>query len=223
MFRKLLIAAAALAVSACSYGSAIDIAPMGDRLDHPLVTPGVYCGVKGAQGAYLVSAGDDCGRIKWNAARRSLAVIDEDKPKDTLLLAVVPLGDGLYATQYDINDPPGRPDRHQLNVIIASGKAFAVLGVLDGDELDEVLKRHPGVKMARADHRDDYIAGGDIAAIRDFLRGAARASLRVARAKGDEMDVDVLDKGGKTDHPASPAQIRDVEAVKAIAAKLTPE
>jgi hypothetical protein len=194
---------------------------MSDRLDHPLVTPGVYCSVKGAQGAYLVSAADDCGRIKWNAARRSLAVIDEDKPKDALLLAVVPLGDGLYATQYDINDPPGRPDRHQLNVVIASGKAFAGLGTLDGDELDAVFKRHPGVKLASVEGKDDYIASGDIEAIRDFLRDAARTSLRVARTKGDELNVDVLDKRSKTDHPASKAQIRDIEAVKAIADKLT--
>jgi hypothetical protein len=223
MFRKLLIAVAVLAASACSYGSAVDIAPMKDRLAHPLVPPGDYCGAKGAQGAYMISTGDDCGKLVWNGARRSIDVIDQDKPKDTMSFAIVDMGGGLYATQYESNDPAGRPDPHQLNLVIASGNAFTSIGVLDGDELDAVFKRHPKVKIGQVKDKDDYIAAGDVSEIKAFLRDAGGESLKADRAKGDEVEVMVLDKRNKAEHPASKAQIRDIEAVKAIAASLTPK
>jgi len=222
-FARLLLAGAALCASACSYGSAVDIAPMKDRLAHPMVPAGEYCQAHGAQGAYMIASGDDCGRLKWNAAKRSLDVIDAEKPKDTMSFAVVDLGGGLYATQYEAADPADRPDPHQLNLVIASGKAFAGIGVLDGEELDVVLKRHPKLKIAQAKGKDDYIAAGDVEEIKAFLRDAGGETLKAARNKGDELSVDVLDKRSKADHPASPAQVRDIEAVKSIADKLTPK
>jgi hypothetical protein len=223
MFRRFLIAAAALAVSACSYGSAVDIASMKDRLAHPVVAPGDYCQAHGAQGAYLISTGDDCGKLVWNAARRSLDIIDKDKPKEKMSFAIVDMGGGLYATQYDSRDPPGRPDPHQLNLVIASGNAFTSIGVLDGDELNAVIKRHPKLKIGQVQDKDDYIAGGDVDEIKAFLRDAGEQSLKANRTKGDEVEVMVLDKPTKADHPASKAQIRDIEAVKAIVDKLTPK
>jgi hypothetical protein len=223
MFFRVVIVLAALGASACSYGSAVDIAPMKDRLAHPMVPPGDYCQAHGAQGAYIISTHDDCGKLTWNGAKRSFDVIDEDKPKDAMSLAVVALGGGLFVTQYDAGDPADRPDRHQLNLVIASGKAFAGVGVLDGDELGVVFKRHPNLKIGGPPGKDNYIAAGDVAEIKAFLRDAGAASLKAARVKGEEVEVVVLDKRSRAEHPASAAQVRDIEAVKAIAETLTPK
>ena len=221
--RRLVMALAALSASACSYGSAVDIAPFKDRLARPMVPSGDYCQAEGAQGAYLISTEADCGKLTWNAAKRSFDVVDEDKPKDVLSFAILALGDGLFATQYDVTDPADRPDKHQLNLMIASGKAFAGLGVLDGDELDVVLKRHPKLKIGDTAGKDDYIAAGDVAEIKAFLRDAGGASIKARREKGEEVEVVVLDNRRKKEHPASPAQVKDIEAVKAIAERLAPK
>jgi hypothetical protein len=196
---------------------------MQDRLAHPVVPPGDYCQAHGAQGAYMISTGEDCGKLVWNGAQRTLEVIEEDKPKEKMAFAIVDLGGGVYATQYDAKEPVGRPDRHQLNLIIASGKAFTSLGVLDGDELDVVLKRHPKLKIGQVKDKDDYIAAGDVEEIKAFLKDAGGRSLKAAKVKGEEVEVVVLDKRRRAEHPASPAQVRDIEAVKAIAEKLTPQ
>jgi hypothetical protein len=100
MFRKLFIAAAALAASACSYGSAVDIAPMSARLAQPVLPAGDYCEVKGAQGAYLVSSHEDCAPLVWNAEPHTYTMVDKEKPDESVEAAVAPLGDGLFATQF---------------------------------------------------------------------------------------------------------------------------
>lgn len=233
MFFRLVIVLAALGASACSYGSAVDVAPMKDRVAHPIVPPGDYCQAHGAQGAYIISTHDDCGKLTWNGAKRRLDVIDEDKPKDdkpkdakpkdAMSLAVVALGGGLFVTQYEAADPADRPDKHQLNLVIASGKAFAAVGVLDGDELGVILKRHPNLKIGGPAGKDNYIAAGDVEEIKAFLREAGGASLKAAKLKGEEVEVVVLDKRSRAEHPASAAQVKDIEAVKAIAETLTPK
>ena len=223
MFFRLVIVLAALGASACSYGSAVDVAPMTDRVAHPIVPPGDYCQAHGAQGAYIISTHDDCGKLTWNGAKRRLNVIDEDKPKDAMSLAVVALGGGLFVTQYEAADPADRPDKHQLNLVIASGKAFAAVGVLDGDELDVILKRHPKLKIGGPAGKDNYIAAGDVEEIKAFLREAGGASLKAAKLKGEEVEVVVLDRRSRAEHPASAAQVKDIEAVKAIAETLTPK
>ncbi|MEP7210561.1 MAG: hypothetical protein ABI740_06965 [Alphaproteobacteria bacterium] len=225
MFRKVLIAVAALAVSACSYGSAVDIAPIKDRLAHPVVPAGYYCPAKGAQGAYQISADDDCAPLKWNGGQRTLTMIDKDDPKKSMEIAFVMLDQGLYAAQFD--DPAvasgkaGALKLHQINLIIASGKAFTLVSSLDGDDLEAALKRHPKLTVGH-DGKTAYIAAGEASEIKSFLRDAAGEALKQDRAKGDEVDVVVLDAPGKPEHSASTAQVRDIEAVKAIVAKLTP-
>ena len=43
--------------------------------------------------------------------------------------------------------------------------------------------------------------------------------MRLEAAKGEELTVAIHDKAGARDHVASPAQARDIEAVKALAAR----
>lgn len=218
MFRRCLIVAAALAASACSYGSAVDIAPMADRITRPVIPAGDYCAAKGAQGAYEIASHDDCAPIIWHADKRSYTMVDADTPKDSVTAAIVSLGGGLYAAQYET---PDSNVAHEINMVIASGKAFAAIAPLGDEQLDVLAKRHPRLVFGK-DGKRATIVRGAVGDVKIFLREAAGEALKLEKAKGEELSVGVLDKQGKADHPASRGQVRDVEAVKALAEKLTP-
>ena len=218
MFRKCLIVAAALAASACSYGSAVDIAPMANRIVSPVIPAGDYCAAKGAQGAYEITSHDDCAPVHWHADTRSYTMVDTDTPKNSVTAAIVSLGDGLYAAQYEA---PNSKGVHEIDLVIAHGKAFAAIAPLGDEELDVLVKRHPRLVFGR-DGKRATILRGEVEDVKTFLRDAAGEALRLERAKGDELSVGVLDKQGKADHPASRGQVQDIEAVKALAEKLTP-
>lgn len=218
--RNLLIAAAALGASACSYGSAVDVAPMSARLTRPILPAGDYCEVKGARGAYRVSSREDCAPLVWNAGPRTYTLVDRETPTDSIEAAVAPLGDGLFAAQYETPDALAAP--HQINLLIVSGQAFAAVSPLDDKQLDAILARHPKLDFGR-DGKRAIVTNGDVEDVKAYLRDAAGEALRIGKAEGEELSVGVLDRQGRPDHPASKAQIRDVEAVKAIAEKLTPK
>ncbi|MBI1360609.1 MAG: hypothetical protein GC155_10065 [Alphaproteobacteria bacterium] len=218
MFRKYLIIAAALAASACSYGSAVDVAPMADRIAQPVIPAGDYCAAKGAQGAYEIHSEDDCAPIIWHAEARSYTMVDTDTPSDSVTAAIVALGGGVYAAQYETPDSKGM---HEINMVIASGKAFAALAPLGDAELDAVVKRHRKLVFGR-DGKRATVASGKVEDVKAYLRDAAGEALKLQRAKGEELSVGVLDKQGTPDHPASPSQVKDIESVKALAEKFTP-
>jgi len=220
MFRRFLIAAAALAASACSYGSAVDVAPMSARLAQPLLPAGDYCEVKGAQGAYRVSSREDCAPLVWNSKPHTYTLVDKENPDESVEAAVAPLGDGLFATQYETPDEIAAP--YQINLVIVSGEAFAAISPLDDTELNAILPRHPKLTFGR-DGKRAIVIGGEVEDVKAYLRDAAGEALKLRKAEGDELSVGVRDKQGRPDHPASKAQVKDVEAVKAIAARLTPK
>ncbi len=218
MFGRCLIVVAALAASACSYSSAVDIAPMADRIVVPVIPAGDYCAAKGAQGAYEITSHDDCAPVRWHADTRSYTMVDTETPKDSVTAAIVSLGGGLYAAQYERLDPKGL---HEINLVIAHGKAFAPIAPLGDDELDLLVKRHPRLGFGK-DGKRATIVRGEVEDVKTFLRDAAGEALRLERAKGDELSVGVLDRQGKADHPASRGQVKDIETVKALAEKFTP-
>jgi hypothetical protein len=220
MFRRLLIAVTALAASACSYGSAIDIAPMNARISKPVIAPGDYCEVQGKAAPFTIVSHEDCVPLVWTEATRTYTVKDPDKPAEDTTAPVVSLGSGLYAAQ--ITTPEAKGDRYQLFVFFAKGNAFAMLPVLDDEPLKTLAAKHKKLGFTPATDGRPYIATGKPEHIRAFLRDAAKESLRELRRDDEEMSVGVLDTSGAADHPASKQQTKDIEDILKAAKSMTP-
>jgi len=219
LFRPVLAAIAALAVSACSYGSMVDIAPMKSRIARPALAPGDYCEVKGGAAPFTVASHEDCVPITWNQATRTYTMHDPEKPSEDLQAAVVSLGSNLYAGQ--ISTPEDKVP-YQIQVFISKGDAFAMLSALGDAQLKELAAKHRKLKFTGDASGRPYIAAGKIDHIRAFLKDAARESLRDQKAGDEPISVGVLDKAGAADHPASKQQQKDIEAVLRAAKTLTP-
>ncbi len=222
MIRLCLSAFAFMLATACSYGSAVDLAPLSERLANPAISPGDFCGVEGEKPPFTVVSSEDCIPVTWDTATRTYTVVgDSDDPEDTLQVSPVALGDGVYLAQA-IVDPDDKdiPDRFQLFVLISAGDAFALLPVLENEDFAAVARRHPAITFREDRAGRPYIAGGDRPAIRAFLREAAAEALKVVRSEDDPVVVGVRDKAGAADHPASGEQARDIETVLQIARDL---
>ncbi len=225
MIRTFLAALALLTATACTYGSAVDMAPLTDRIPKRAVSTGDYCGVEGDKPPFTVVSSEDCMPVIWDQSTRTYTVTPEaDDPDDTLQVSPVSLGGGVYFAQA-IVDPDDRdtPDHFQLFVLISQGNAFALLPVLEGEDLSRLAARHPAVTFKEDNTGRLYIAAGERPKIRDFLREAAIEGLNLLAKKDEPLIVGVRDKAGAADHPASSLQERDIAAVLKTAYGLAPE
>jgi hypothetical protein len=220
MFRKFLIALAALAVSACSYGSAVDIAPMKERIAKPVIAPGDYCEVKGKTPPFAVVSKEDCVPVVWNAATRTYTMKDPDKPSGDVTAPVISLGSNLYAAQ--LETPESKEDRYQLFVFLASGNAFAMLSPLDDEPLKALAGKTKKLTFKPAKDGRLFIASGKPEDIKAFLRDAAKESLRKLKAEKDDLSVGIRDIAGAPDHAAGKQQEKDIQAVLKAAEAMTP-
>lgn len=221
MIRKLLVAIAALAASACSYGSAVDIAPMTTRLAKPILAPGDYCEVKGEVAPFTVVSSDDCVPVTWDGATRTYTMIDAEDAEESIIAATVSLGSNLYLGQVEVETD--KPDKYQLQVFIAKGAAFAIVPALGDEKLKQLTTKHTRIAFQNDTTGRPYIASGSPGRIKDFLRAAAKESLREMRGEGETLSVGVRDSAGAVDHPATKQQTRDIEAVLKAAKSLTPK
>ena len=224
MFRKLvrpvLAVMAALAVSACSYGSMVDIAPMKSRIAKPVMAAGDYCEVQGTTAPFTIVSHEDCVPITWDQGTRTYTMHDLEDPSENIEAAVVSLGSSLYAGQ--ISTPEDKIP-HQIQVFISKGDAFAILSALSDKELKQLSAKHARVTFADDSTGRPYIAAGRIDHIKTFLKDAGRQSLLLMKQKDDTLSVGVLDRQGLPDHPASERQRKDIEAVLKAAKALTPK
>jgi hypothetical protein len=223
MLRAVLAAFAALAMSACSYGSMVDMAPFKSRISKPAVAPGDYCEVDGEAAPFTVISGEDCVPVVWDQATRTYTMIDPEDADGSIKSAVISLGSGLYAAQIDTRDDDSdQPDRYQLFLFLARGNAFSMIPPLDDEPLKRLAARHTRIVFREDANRRPYIVSGDTNRIKAFLRDAAKEGLREQKREGDPVGVGIRDTGGAADHPASAQQTRDIEAVLNLAKSMTP-
>ena len=221
MIRNFLVAIAALAASACSYGSAVDMAPMDARLDRPVLPPGDYCEVEGDAAPFRIISAEDCVPITWDNEARTYTMIDADDPEESMIVATAAVGQGLYLGQIEVETD--QPDRYQMQVFIAKGSAFAIIPALGDEEMKALATRHPRVGFRNDNRSRPYIASGSRDRIKAFLLDASKASLRKMKAEKETLDVGILDSAGSVDHDATKQQARDIEAVLKAARSLTPK
>ncbi len=220
MFRRLITALAALAAGACSYGSAVDVAPFKDRIRHPMIATGEYCEVRAlAGGGYEVNSAEDCVGLQWRPELRGYRVLDLDPDSDKsedVDAAIVSLGGGLYAAQ---TSTPDAKTPYELQLVVAAGDAFATFRILDDDELKAISPRHPKLTFG-SDNGRPYVAAGKVSDVKDWLRDIAHVALstRSRHAEPDEengdVSIGVLDRQGNPVHAATPKQVRGIKKVK---------
>lgn len=239
MFRFLATGLAALLATACTYGSAVDIAPLKDRLKQPVVAAGDYCEMT-VEKPYEVKSSEGCVKLDWVAEQRLFIMTDleekSDQAKDEtdidkMPAAIVSLGGGVYAAQVDVET---EKDLHQITLFVASGDAFATIPTLGDEELIQVAKRHPRLEwadMPAADAKPDlfskrpWIKAGKVNDVKAFLKAAAREGLRSYTEAGEDEDVSVgvKDVNAAPNHPPSSKQIRDAESVMRTIRRLAPK
>ncbi len=216
---------AALAASACSYGSAVDIAPVSARASKPPAAPGDYCEVQGKAAPFTIVSHEDCVPVTWDAGTRTYTMTDPDnepgKKSDDVEAAIVSLGSGLYVASVD--EPEARGDRFQLHLLLSKGDAFAMLPALEDEPLKALAARHRKLTFANDSSGRPYIASGKAGDIRDFLRRAAKESLRDMKIENDDISVGIRDVAGAPDHQANAQQARDIQAVLNAAKAMTPK
>ena len=227
MHRPVLALLVTLAASACTYGSAIDIAPFDARVGHAVLPAGDYCEMTlGAPPRVISSEG--CMHIAWDGVRRIHTMTDlpkpepddADRPKDAdeEELAVVDLGDGLYAAQFDSSDEVGR---HELVTFLVNGDAVAGVGVVTDAALHRLVAAHPQMvwenlpperatgEPARLILSSPLIRSATVEEIRDFLREASVVALREDKPDLDDPpSVGIRDTSGAADHAPSQAQLK---------------
>ncbi len=220
LFSALAILGAALAASACTYGSAVDMAPMASRPFLPPLAPGDYCEVQGTMAPFTVISEADCVPLTWDVASRVYTVVDPEDPDDSTSAAVISLGAGLHLGQTEVETDT--PDKYQIMLFIAKGKAFATLPALDDAALRDVAARHAGIRFADDGAGRPYIAAGARADIKAFLRDAARRTMSELKDEDEPLSIGVRDTAGAPSHTATDDQTRDLEAVLKAAAALAP-
>ncbi len=227
MHRSFLAALALLAASACTYGSAIDIAPFEARVSHAVVPPGDYCEMTMGASPRVISS-EDCLRIDWDDVRRIHTMTDLSKPEpddadrsegaDKQELAVVALGDRLYAAQFDT---VGEAGRHELVTFLTNGDAVTGIGVVGDVTLRRLVVEHPQMvwenlpqarpagEPAQFTTSSPLIRSATVEEIRAFLREASVAALREDKPDLDEPpSVGIRDTSGAADHAPSQAQLK---------------
>ncbi|MDP3495198.1 MAG: hypothetical protein Q8R82_18975, partial [Hyphomonadaceae bacterium] len=224
MIRTFLAALALLTATACTYGSAVDMAPKAERIPKRAVSSGDFCGVEGDKPPFTVVSSSDCMPVFWDQSTRTYTVTpDPEDREDTLQVAPVSLRGGLYLAQAVVDpDDKDAPAPYQLFLLISEGNAFALLPVLEDGDLSRITARHPEVVFRQDGAGVPYIAAGERPKIKAFLREAAIESLRLLAEDAEPLVVGVRDKAGAADHPASSQQERDIAAVLKLARDLSP-
>lgn len=220
MIRKLLVALAALASSACTYGSAVDMAPMNARLGKPVLPPGDYCEVQGEAAPFRIISSEDCVPMTWSEEGRTYTMVDTDDPEESMVVATASLGQGLYLGQIEVETD--QPDKYQMQVFIAKGSAFAIIPALGDEKLKALALKHPKLVFRNDRTGRPYVASGSRDRIKAFLIAASKESLREMRVEKEELDLGVRDTAGAADHDATKQQAKDIEAVLKAARSLTP-
>ncbi|MDP3737310.1 MAG: hypothetical protein Q8R02_07965 [Hyphomonadaceae bacterium] len=225
MIRKFLFAmvafGAALAASACSYGSAVDVAPYNARVSKPVIAAGDYCEVQGTAKPFTVVSNEDCVPITWNQQARAYTMVDLEDPEESVTANVVSMGLGLYLAQMTVETD--KPDKYQILVFIAKGDAFATLSALDDEPLQKLTEKHRRLTFAKDATGRPYVSAGKPGHIKAFLKDAAKETLRQMKAEDEPVSVGVLDKAGAPIHEASKQQAKDIEAILKLAKSLTPK
>lgn len=227
MRRSVVAALAALAASACTYGSAVDIAPFDARVSHAVLPPGDYCEMKMGASPEVISS-EGCLHIDWDDARRIHTMTDLSAPEvdntgrpedpEKRELAIIALGDSFYAAQFNAPDDPGR---YELLTFLAKGEAFAGIGMVEDTTLRRLAAAHPEMvwenlpparpaeESSRLITSSPLIRSATVEEIKDFLREASVASLREDKPDpGEAPSVGIRDKSGDADHAPSTAQLR---------------
>jgi hypothetical protein len=227
MQRSVLAPLLALAASACTYGSAVDIAPFEARTDGAVLLPGDYCEMKMGSSPKVISS-EDCLRIEWDDARRIHTMIDlskvgPDDPErpegsDRQEIAVVALGGDVYAAQFDNPDEVGR---HELITFLARGEAFVGVSAVQAATLRRLVAAHPAMVWENLPPErqageseplipsSPFIRSAAVDEIKAFLRDATVASLREDKLEPDDIpSVGVRDSAGAPDHAPSEAQLK---------------
>jgi hypothetical protein len=212
---------AALAASACSYGSAVDVAPFNARLSKPVIAAGDYCEVQGTAKPFTVVSNEDCVPITWSQQARAYTMVDPEDPEESVTANVVPMGSGLYLAQMTVETD--KPDKHQILVFIAKGDAFAMLSALEDEPLQKLTEKHRRLTFAKDATGRPYVSAGKPDHIKAFLKDAAKETLREMKVEDEPVSVGVLDKSGAPIHEASRQQAKDIEAVLKVAKNLTPK
>lgn len=163
MLKFAALALAALCASACTYGSAVDVAPFKDRTPKAVLADGDYCETIMTSKPYQVKSTDGCMRLKFDAENRLYMMTDLEKPKkdnedpqahdldlgETVPVAVVALGGGVFLAQVDTEareaEKRNSPDKHQLMTFVAVGDAFVTIPVLQDADFVRVAKRNKRV------------------------------------------------------------------------------
>lgn len=209
MLRALVTGLVLLGLASCAYRSDIDLAPMPDRPAQPVIPPGDYCEATASSPPYMVKSAEDCERIGWDSATRThLMTVDEEGEEPTRL-APVGIGDDLFLLQSDGGEE-SEGGRYHVMLALAKGAAFFMLPPLDREKLVALAAKHPSVTLREVQDRDPVIAGGDVLAIKAFLKDAARQALEGARLEEDELSIAIRDRSGVPDHEANGMQTMNI-------------
>ena len=226
MHRPVLALLVTLAASACTYGSAIDIAPFDARVGHAVLPAGDYCEMTlGAPPRVISSEG--CMHIAWDGVRRIHTMTDlpkpepddADRPKDADKeeLAVVDLGDGLYAARST------RPMKWDGTTCRLPGErrcgrwrwrghrrgAPSPCRRPSADGLENLPPERATGEPARLILSSPLIRSATVEEIRDFLREASVVALREDKPDLDDPpSVGIRDTSGAADHAPSQAQLK---------------
>ena len=216
MLRVLLAGLAALAMTACAYRSDIDLAPMADRAVRPVLPPGDYCEATASSPPYTVKSAEGCERIGWDTATRTHLMKVDDERDEPTRFAPVSLGDDLYLLQADGGEDV-QDGRYHVTLVLAKGAALFMLPPLEREKFVALATKHPGVTLREVPEKDPVITGGEPAAIKTFLKAAAREALRNANLEDDELSIAIRDRAGAPDHEATGMQTMNIiELVTAL-------
>ncbi|MEY4782306.1 MAG: hypothetical protein RIR41_241 [Pseudomonadota bacterium] len=207
---------AMLGIAGCAYRSDIDLAPLADRPSRPVVAPGDYCEATASSPPYTVKSAEGCERIGWDAASRTHVMKIDEEGEEPTRFAPVSMGEDLILLQADGGE--GSQDgRYHVTLVLAKDAAFFLLPPLERKKFAALAAKHPGVTLRDVPEKDPVITAGDPAAIKAFLKAAAREALRGANLEDDELAIAIRDRSGVPDHEANGMQTMNIiELVTAI-------
>lgn len=214
MFRVLTAMLLALAATACSYGSDIDLAPKQDRMSKRVVSTGDYCEASGHK-PYTIRSSEECVRLIWDQGARSYTMI-EAGGETSGPFAPVSLHDNVFLIQAESDEIGGR---YRTVLGLASGSAFFLLPVLQDEEFLAVAQRHPAIEVKSGDG-DPVITGGGREQIRAFLKSVAIEAARKVDLNSPDLTVAIGDTAGAADHPANALQSGRISEVFTALRKL---
>lgn len=207
---------ALLGMAGCAYRSDIDLAPLADRPSRPVVAPGDYCEATASSPPYTVKSAEGCERIGWDAASRTHVMKIDEEGEEPTRFAPVSMGEDLFLVQTDGGEG-SQNGRYHVTLVLAKDAAFFLLPPLERKKFAALAAKHPSVTLRDVPEQVPVITSGDQAAIKAFLKDAAREALRGAKLEDNELAIAIRDRSGVPDHEASGMQTMNIiELVTAI-------